>query len=406
MTDSGIAARIPVLEYPSARTAPMVAPLHSGIGVGTFIILHVIAAIFPLTAGVFIFGWRTLGTTLTIIAFTLAAAAVWQRIGWRGGQIRLPHCLWAALLLSLMMPAHLFTTQSYRGQIVWPLLPAAGITLAILCWLLGGVGAQRVQPAVVAILFLFALFHEVLTPRYILRADRLFVGDLLKADPTVQPLSVKESWLETKSTNRAYDSVQMEPPADRLLAYTSAQQRPDRSSLTAQMLIRDQMPPLENLIVAGQCAALGSASGIGVIIGGLFLLYRGLIDFRIPLLGVLAAMIALLILPIPVLITDSSTVWHALAFRERYLGWPTAITLVNYEILASPLLLTLFFLANAPGLRPITRRGRAVFAIALGVLAAVMQLYISATVGPYVALMIVSLLTPTLDRWLRPRTLV
>jgi Na+-translocating ferredoxin:NAD+ oxidoreductase RnfD subunit len=172
------------------------------------------------------------------------------------------------------------------------------------------------------------------------------------------------------------------------------------------MLIRDRMPPLENLIVGGQSSTIGNASAIAIIAGGLFLLYQGLIDFRIPLLGTLSAMAAMLTLPIPIYITEAAAQWRWFAFRPHYLGWPTALTFVNYEVFASPLLFTLFFLATAPGLRPITRRGRAIFAILLGILSAVFQLYASVMIGPYIALLATVLLTPTLDRAIRPRTLV
>jgi Na+-translocating ferredoxin:NAD+ oxidoreductase RnfD subunit len=114
----------------------------------------------------------------------------------------------------------------------------------------------------------------------------------------------------------------------------------------------------------------------------------------------------MLILPIPIYITEAGAHWRWFAFRPHYLGWPTALTFVNYEIFASPLLFTLFFLATAPGLRPITRRGRAIFAIFLGILSAVFQLYASVAIGPYIALLVTVLLTPTLDRAIRPRTLV
>jgi Na+-translocating ferredoxin:NAD+ oxidoreductase RnfD subunit len=131
-----------------------------------------------------------------------------------------------------------------------------------------------------------------------------------------------------------------------------------------------------------------------------------LIDFRIPLLGTIVAMIAMLILPIPVFITDAGAQWRWFAFRPHYLGWPAAATFVNYEIFASPLLFTLFYLATTPGLRPVTKRGRAVFAILLGLLSAVFQLYASAAIGPYIALLMTVLLTPTLDRVMKPRPLV
>ncbi|HEX4052825.1 MAG TPA: RnfABCDGE type electron transport complex subunit D [Tepidisphaeraceae bacterium] len=386
------------------RVLPRPSPLHSGIRVGTFLTLLILATLFPLAAGFVIFGWRAVGTTATVVGSALGAMAILQQVGWHGRQVRMWHCLWLAIMVSLMLPAHLFTTAPVNGRIVWPILPAAGITLALLSWLLGGLGTQRIPPSVVTILLLFVMFHQLLTPRYILRPDRLFTGDLLDAEPAAA-IPQRSPWID-RTPSSGFDALRADPAGDDLLAYTSAQQRPERASVTMQMLIRDQMPPLENLIIAGQSAAIGNASALAIIAGGLFLLYQGLIDFRIPLLGTLAAMAGLLILPVPVYITDLGAQWHWLAFRGHYLGWATAMTFVNYEIFASPLLLTLFYLAPTPGLRPITRRGRAIFAIGLGLLSAVFQLYATVSMGPYIALLIIVLLTPTLDRLIKPRTLV
>ena len=384
---------------------PIPSPLHSGIRVGTFLALHIIATLFPLIAGLLIFGWRTAGAAGIVIGSALAAMAVLRLVGWRGRQVRMWHCLWLAIIVSLMLPPHLFSLAPVDGLIVWPILPAAGVTLALLSWLLGGMGTQRIPPSVVTVLLMFVLFHEVLTPRYVLRSDRIFTGDLFNVDPATPAGPPRSAWIY-RSPPSGFDAIRTNPPADDLLAYTSSQQRPERSSLTMQMLIRDQMPPLENLIIAGQSASIGNGSALAIIAGGLFLLYQGLIDFRIPLLGTLAAMAALLVLPVPVYITEAGAHWHWLAFRGHYLGWPTAMTFVNYEIFASPLLFTLFYLATSPGLRPIMRRGRAVFAIALGLLSAAMQLYASVSMGPYIALLIIVLLTPTLDRIFKPRPLI
>jgi Na+-translocating ferredoxin:NAD+ oxidoreductase RnfD subunit len=384
---------------------PRPSPLHSGIGVGTFLTLQILSTLFPLTAGLLVYGWRTAGTTMVVVASALATMAILRQVGWHGRQVRMWHCLWLAIIVSLMLPAHLFTLTLVNGRPVWPILPAAGVTLALLSWLLGGLGTQRVPPSVVTVLLLFVLFHELMAPRYVLRLDRLFTGDLLNAEPEAAETSEQAPWISRRPAS-GYDAVREEPVGDVLLAYTASQQRPERASVTMQMLIRDQMPPLENLIIAGHSGVIGNGSAIAIIAGGLFLLLQGLIDFRIPLLGTLAAMVGLLVLPIPVYITDLGAEWHWLAFRTHYLGWATALTFVNYEIFASPLLLTLFYLATAPGLRPITRRGRAIFAILLGLLSAVLQLYASVAMGPYIALLVIVLLTPTLDRFIRPRTLV
>jgi Na+-translocating ferredoxin:NAD+ oxidoreductase RnfD subunit len=386
-----------------ARLAP--SPLHSGIRVPTFLSLQIVATMFPLLAGVAIYGWRAAGTTCVVLVSALGTTVALRRVGWRGRQIKLWHCIWLGILVSLMLPAHLLTRQTVNGQLVWPILPAAGVTVAILIWLLGGLGTQRIPPSVVTILLLFVLFHEILTPQFVLRIDRLFVGDLLDADPTQQPVPSQQPWFQ-RTPATGFDSLARPPVASQLLTYTSSQQRPDRTSVTMQMMLRDQLPPLENLIIGGESNSIGNASAAAIILGGLFLLYEGIIDFRIPLLGTLSAMATLLTLPTPIFITEAGAQWRWFAFRWHYLGWPTAMTFVNYEIFASPLLFTLFYLATAPGLRPITRRGRAIFAILVGFLSAVFQMYASVAIGPYVALLITALLTPTLDRAIRPRTLV
>jgi Na+-translocating ferredoxin:NAD+ oxidoreductase subunit D len=151
---------------------------------------------------------------------------------------------------------------------------------------------------------------------------------------------------------------------------------------------------------------IGIGSAIGVIMGGLFLLYRGLIDFRVPLLIFVAAVVALLLLPIPVAITENVRHWRSLAIHHTGVGWSTAVTFVNYELMAGPLLFVAFFLAAGPGVRPMTRRGRAVYAVLIGAGSAVAQLYLDVSYGPYLALLVVGLLTPLLDRVFLPRPLV
>src|SRR6185369_2821941 len=180
---------------------------------------------------------------------------------------------------------------------------------------------------------------------------------------------------------------------------------PARAALSLEELIRDTMPPLEDLIVGGAPAPLGLGSAVANIMGGLFLLYRGLSDFRVPLLVCLAAIGAFLVLPIPVAVTESVRHWRPLGLHAG-VGWPVAITFISYELMAGPLLFVAFYLASTPGVRPLTRRGRAVFAILIGASTAALQLYLDVSYGAYLALLIIGLFTPVLDRIFRPRALV
>jgi Na+-translocating ferredoxin:NAD+ oxidoreductase RnfD subunit len=82
------------------------------------------------------------------------------------------------------------------------------------------------------------------------------------------------------------------------------------------------------------------------------------------------------------------------------------LTFVHYELLAGPTLFMALFLATWPSIRPIERGARALYAALIGILAAMFQLYASVSYGPYMALLIASLLTPWFDKWLRPKPLV
>lgn len=389
--------------FPPARPAPV----HSPVDLQAFFTIHGMGAIFPICAGIVLYGWRAAGVIAAVVGAAAVAQVIWRRIGWRGWQLRMSHALWLALLLSLILPARLFSISPLQNPPVgppWPVLPAAGITLVIFVWLLGGPGSGRVHPVLVAYLLLFVLFAPLLIQYQILTPDHLLIGDITKsAFPEAENSSENQPWIALQTTAK---TASAEPASERLIKFTTGKESPERASVSLQMLIRDRMPPLENLIVAGNPGGIGTSSAIAVIIGGLFLLYRGLIDYRIPLLAVIFALIGLLVLPVPVLITDNAVEWHWLAFREHFLGWPTAVTFANYEIMASPLLFTLFFLATAPGVRPMTRRGRTVYAALIGLLAATFQLYMSVSAGPFLALLAASMLTPVLDKLFRPRPLI
>jgi electron transport complex protein RnfD len=166
------------------------------------------------------------------------------------------------------------------------------------------------------------------------------------------------------------------------------------------------MPPLEDLIVGGHPGPIGTSCQVAVIIGGLFMLYRGVIDHRIPLLIIVSAYIALLVLPVPLAIDSSVRQWHWLAIRQPGVGAALAITFANYEVAASPLLFTAFFLATSSAIRPMTRRGRTLYAIAVGILSAAAQLYLSVSIGPYIALLLAGVVAVGMDRFFKPRTLV
>jgi hypothetical protein len=388
--------------------------------VSQYVSMHMLGAVFPLSAGLLLFGWRALVLILMLCASTALAQSLWRRVGRRGRTLRFDHAMWLALLLALMLPAHLISEvdrSSFSATIPWPIVPGAGVLLAILLWALGTSGSGRVHAVLVAYLLLVVLFKDLLVPHYTLQRNNLFRGDVLHAQIPEDPShrrpgsgggrNIKMPWIHIAG-DAHYDAVYSEPASQRLVFYTTGTESPERTWLSLEGLLRDRMPPLEDLIVGGQPGPIGTSCAIAVIVGGLFLLYRGLIDYRIPLLVFASAYLSLLLLPVPVRITESDEAWRWLIARRppEGVGWEVALTFVHYELMASPLVFMAFFLASAPAVRPVSRRGRAIYAILIGALAAVFQLYLAVSIGPYLALLGVSLLTPLIDRFFRPRTLV
>jgi Na+-translocating ferredoxin:NAD+ oxidoreductase RnfD subunit len=393
---------------PPITALPAPAPhAHSGWTVARFVDAHFRGAVFPLAGGVMFFGWRALLTAVVVCASAAVAFALWRRIGRRGSQLRLAHTLWLAFLLSLMLPPHLAGfSRSEGGTAPFPLLPAAGLTLVMFLWLLGGVNAGPVHPLLITYLVLVAGFYNTLVPHRVLERQRAAVGDVLDTPPAPGRPPPKEPWGSRAREPGGRDAVWIEPASQRLTFYTAGEERPDREVLLLLGLLRDRMPPLEDLLVGGHPAPIGLGSIALVLVGGLYLLYRDVIDYRIPLIASLVAFALLLMLPIPAAITERGPQWSWLAVRDPRVGWATAVTFANYELAAGPALLVFFYLATLPSMRPMTGRGRLAFAVVLGALTAVAQLYASVPYGPYIALLLTGLLTPLWDRMFKPRPLV
>lgn len=387
-------------EAPPPIEAPETVLLHSGMNVQTVFGTFTSGAIFPLTAGLALFGWRAGLAVAAVVFSAMTTAAIWRRIGLRGGQVRIVHMLWLAVVLAMMLPAELMVHRKGPLQ-VWPILPAAGATLVILNWLLGGLGVGRVHPVLATFLLMVALFPGHLKPNAVLQRHMLFTGDVLDVGPGRPRAGSKDPWI-TRPLVNGQDALLLPPASEQLQAFTKGS---EVSWVSMDALVRDRMPPIQDLIIAGQPGPIGMGSIIAIVTGGLFLLYRGLIDYRIPLLIWLSLGVALYVLPVPIVVADQP-VWSWFAIADPRVSWATGMTFVHYEMLASPALFMAIFLATDPSVRPMAKGSRAVYAIVIGVLAAAAQRYLSVAIGPYVALLIGSILTPFLDKALRPKPIV
>ena len=273
---------------------------------------YVFGLLFPLFAGTVFFGWRAVAVVAVVLSSVFVGTVIWRRIGTRGHPLRPAQLLRLGLLLALLLPARLAANpQAHRLAADWPLLPAAGLMLVILCWLAGPGGGGRLHPVLVVYLTLAALYPAALQSTTVLQRNRVMVGDVLRRDGPVDPHANPDAWRRRPLAPPPADALSCPPAGEALLAFTRGRAGADVGSVDA--LLRDRLPPLEDMALGAVPGPIGTTSGIAVIIGGLSLLYRGLIDFRVPLLIIGCAWGGLLALPIPLPTAGGDHRWHWLA---------------------------------------------------------------------------------------------
>ena len=373
---------------------------HTGVTVAGYHSTFVIGLLVPLAAGVAFFGWRAVVAVGAVVMAVYVGTIVWRRVGVRGHPLRPSQLLRLGLLLALMLPAKLAANPQGTAA-VWPLLPAAGLLLVIVCWAAGPGGGGRVHPVLVVYLAVAAAYPTVARPHTVLQRNRLVAGDVLKVVPPTDDRASPDAWRNRPLVAGA-DAVTGPPAAEALLAFTTGA----HPGVSMDDLLRERLPPLEDVVLGAVPGPIGGTSGVAVIFGGLFLVYRGLIDFRVPLIIVATAWFAMFVLPMRLPTGSGGVGWRVLAGRPPGVGWAVAATFANYEVLASPLLWSAFFLAGSPSVRPLGRPARSAYAAFIGVAAAALQVYASVALGSYLAVFVAGLFASALARCLTPRPLV
>ena len=127
-------------------------------------------------------------------------------------------------------------------------------------------------------------------------------------------------------------------------------------------------------LLIGNCGGvLGETCKIAIILGGIYLIVRGIVDWRIPVTFIGAAFIAYLIQD----------------------GFNVALM----EILSGGLLLGAFFMATDYVTCPMSELGRVIYGIGCGILLFVIRSYASYVEGCSFAILFMNVMTPLIDRF-------
>jgi len=299
-------------------------------------IMHsVIGALLPAAAvGVFVFGWPALFVMVLGVVSAVAAEAVSQKVMGRPIAVSDGSAALAGLLLAMTLPP----TSPW-----WLVVVGGAFAIIFGKMVYGGLGYNIFNPALISRTFLLIAFPQQMTNWTAPRP--LFGGAAIDAATGATPLgAIQEAVLK-------HGRIVGEPAAYGDLGLG---------------------------MIGG---SLGEISALALLVGAIYLLYKGYITWHIPasFIGTVFILTGVVHLVNPDVYADP--VFH---------------------VLAGGLILGAFFMATDMVTCPMSAKGQLIFGAGCGVLTAVIRLWAGYPEGVAFAIVLMNATVPLIDRWTVP----
>jgi len=141
-------------------------------------------------------------------------------------------------------------------------------------------------------------------------------------------------------------------------------------------------PSLASVFMGHVGGCIGETSALALLIGGAYLLYKRVIDWRIP-------------------VSYIGSTFIIVAILSQIHGRTSNPV---YEIFAGGLMLGAIFMATDYATSPITPKGRIIFGIGCGLLTSLIRVFGGYPEGVSYSILIMNLFVPLIERWTTPRT--
>ena len=300
----------------------------------SYIMKQVVIALLPATlAALFFFRLSALNVIFFCVTGSVGAEFLCQKISKQESTIGDFSAVVTGLLLAFNVPASLPW---------WMCLLGAAFAIIVVKMVFGGIGNNFVNPALVARAFLLASF------------------------PVAMTLWTRTGVNWVSSGN--IDAYTTETPLSFLKAGSNGV-----SSLA------DSGISISNMLIGNIGGCIGETSAVLIILGGLYLMYKGIINYVIPTFYICTVAILMFILG---------------GFN---------FTFVIYELLAGGLMLGAFFMLTDYTTSPMTKKGQIIYAVLAGLITTVIRLYGGYPEGVSYSILLVNIMTPLIDKYTKTK---
>lgn len=293
------------------------------------IMLDVIIALIPASLmGIYYFGYRAAVVIITAIAASVLSEYAYQKITKRQSSVGDLSAIVTGLLLALNLPV---TVP------LWMTVIGSAFAIIIVKQLYGGLGKNFMNPALAARCFMVIAWGGAMSAFV-----EPFAGYNADAVSQATPLAVLKGISE------------------------------------------GALPSVSDAFFGVKPGTIGETSGAMLILGGLYLMYKKVISWRIPTLYILS--FAILTYLFGTNLTDSSQ-----------------LTFTLLSVCTGGLFLGAIFMATDYVTTPTTKAGQAIFAVGCGFLTFVIRRYGSYPEGASFAILLMNIATPLIDRYVKPK---
>ena len=282
------------------------------------IMLDVIIALIPAIIGsVYFFGFNALKLILISVAASVFFEAMIQRVFKKEVTINDFSAVITGILLAFNMPA---------SAPWWIPVFGAGFAIIIVKQFFGGIGQNFMNPALAARAVLLASWPTIMTA---------YVTPGVDGVTSATPLAIMEAG-------------------------------------------SGKLPSMMDMFVGNIGGSLGETSALLLLIGGAYLIIRGVINWKIPVVYIGTTAIMLLILGV---------------------GGDQ----IGYHILSGGLILAAFFMATDYSSAPVTSRGQIIFALGAGILTGIIRIKGGFPEGVSYSILLMNVATPLIEKFTSPR---
>ncbi|MEO0072921.1 MAG: RnfABCDGE type electron transport complex subunit D [candidate division WOR-3 bacterium] len=305
--------------------------LHAPISISKIMWNVVIALLPALFGAIYYFGIRALLLTVIAVLSAVGFEALIQKLFNRKITILDGSAVITGILIAYNLPP---------GVPWWIPIIGSAFAIIIVKQLFGGLGYNFINPALAARAFLVVSWPQIMTT----------------------------SWLAPRAGYLAgFDAITQATPL------SLAKQTQDLLTIKAL----NSWSVIKNLFLGNCGGCLGETSALLLLIGGIYLLLRGYINYRIPLAYLLTVLVLSVILP-----TKFSPLFH---------------------IFSGGLILGALFMATDYVTSPITPTGQWIFGIGCGVLTMIIRLWGGYPEGVSYSILLMNVATPLIERYTKPK---